>query len=319
MLPFCRDELMNFDVIHIDGYRSLPATAACHFALKYKVPFVLQPRGTVPVAVSSIAAKRIFDRLLGGRILSGSALLIASSAQEATGFNGIVPAEKKVVRIYNGLDFDEFTHLPERGRFRSRHSVGQQKLITYLGRLHEQKGIDVLIRAVSVAQCRRESRLAIIGPDDGCRSRLVALARGLGLQNDVTFVAQVGGREKLEAYVDSDVVVYAGQSESFGLVPFEATLCGVPSISSENSPCAEILGPLGVGFQVPYGDFRKLASTIDTILETRADVVPRVQAAAARLRLTLSWEEVARQYEDTYFTAVEANRAVRAALQVVQN
>ena len=96
-------------------------------------------------------------------------------------------------------------------------------------------------------------------------------------------------------------------------------MCGVPSISSENSPCAEILGPLGVGFQVPYGDFRKLAATIDKILETRAQVIPRVQAAAVKLQEILSWEEIARQYEDTYLMAVELNRPTRVALQVIQD
>jgi len=319
MFRFCRKELMNFDVIHTDGYRDLPSALACYFGSKYGIPVIMQPRGTVPVVVSSIAAKRIFDRLLGRRMLTSSTLLIASSGQEVTGFHGIVPAEKKVVRIYNGIDFDEFTDLPKRGHFRCRNAIGSQNLITYLGRLHEQKGINVLIRAVSVAQCRRGSRLAIIGPDDGCRSSLVALTRELGLQHSVTFVPPLAGREKLEAYVDSDVVVYASQSESFGLVPFEATMCGVPSISSENSPCAEILGPLGIGFQVPYGDFRKLAATIDTILETRAEVIPRVQAAAAKLQEILSWEEIARQYEDTYLMAVESKRLTRVALQVVQN
>jgi len=319
MFRFCRKELMNFDVIHTDGYRDLPSALACHFGSTYGIPVIMQPRGTMPVAVSSFAVKRAFDWLLGRRMLSSSTLLIASSRQEVTGFNGIVPAEKKVVRIYNGIDFDAFADLPERGHFRCRNAIGSQKLITYLGRVHEQKGIDVLIRAVSFAKCRRGSRLAIIGPDDGFGSRLVALTRELGLQDSVTFVPPLAGREKLEAYVDSDVVVYASQSESFGLVPFEATMCGVPSISSENSPCAEILGPLGVGFQVPYGDFRKLAATIDKILETRAQVIPRVQAAAVKLQEILSWEEIARQYEDTYLMAVELNRPTRVALQVIQD
>jgi len=319
MFRFCRQELMNFDVIHTDGYRDLPSALACHFGSKYGIPVVIQPRGTLPVAVSSFAVKRAFDLLLGRRMLHQCAFLIAVSTQEKLGFHGIVPAEKKVVRIFTGIDSEEFKDLPEKGNFRRRYGISEPCLITYLGRLHAQKGIDVLIRAAAMTRCRPQSRLAIIGPDDGFGSRLVALTRELGLQHSVTFVPPLAGREKLEAYVDSDVVVYASQSESFGLVPFEATMCGVPSISSENSPCAEILGPLGVGFQVPYGDFRKLAATIDKILENRAQVIPRVQAAAVKLQEILSWEEIARQYEDTYLMAVELNRPTRVALQVIQD
>jgi glycosyltransferase involved in cell wall biosynthesis len=306
MLRFCRKELMNFDVIHVDGYRSIPGALVCHYGSKYGIPVVMQPRGAMPVVVSSFAVKRAFDLLLGPRMLRQCAFLIASSEQEELGFHGIVPPGKRVVRIHDGIDLGEFKDLPEKGSFRRRYGITEPYLITYLGRLHQQKGIDVLIRAAATTRCRGQSRLAIIGPDDGFKPRLVALARELGLQDSVSFVAPVAGREKLEAYVDSDVVVYAGQSESFGLVPFEATMCGVPSISSEEAACAEILGALGIGFRVPYGDPRKLAATIDTILETRAEVIPRVQAAAMKLRETLSWEEIARQYEDAYLTAASA-------------
>ena len=303
MLRFCRKELMNFDVIHTDGYRDLPSALACHFGSKYGIPVVLQPRGSMPVAVSSFAVKHAFDLLWGRRILRQCAFLIAVSAQEELGFHGYVPAEKKVVRIYTGIDSEEFKDLPEKGNFRRRYGITEPYLITYLGRLHVQKGIDVLIRAAATTRFRRQSRLAIIGPDDGFKSKLVALARELNLQDSVSFLPPVAGREKLEAYVDSDLVVYPSQSESFGLVPFEATMCGVPSISSENSACAEILDPLGIGFRVPYGDLRKLAVTMDAILETRAEVIPRVQAAAGKLRETLSWNEIARQYEDAYLMA----------------
>jgi len=314
MLPFCRRELMNFDVIHIDGYRSMGGILMCHFGSKYGIPVAMQPRGGMPVAVSSFAVKRAFDLLWGPRMLRQCAVFIASSAQEELGFDGIVPAGKKIVRIYNGIDLKEFQDLPTKGNFRRRYGITEPYLITYLGRLHAQKGIDVLVRAAAMARCRRQVGLAIIGPDDGFKSRLVALARELGLQDSVSFVAPVRGREKLEAYVDSDLVVSAGQSESFGLVPFEATMCGVPSISAEDSACAEILGPLGIGFRVPYGDLGKLAATIDAILETRMEVIPKVQAAAGKLREILSWEEIARQYEDAYLTAAGAKAPGPGAL-----
>src|SRR5215470_5641112 len=207
MVEFCRQALANFDVVHIDGYRDFPSVIGCHFALRHGIPYVIQPRGSIPVVVSSIAAKHAFDRLLGRSMLNRCSLLIASSKQETLGFDGIVPRGKKVVRIYNGIDFEEFTDLPERGQFRRRYSISEQNLISYIGRLHAQKGIDVLIRAVATARCYSQSRLAIIGPDEGFKMKLAALARELGLQDSVTFVPPVAGREKLEAYVDSDVVV----------------------------------------------------------------------------------------------------------------
>ena len=310
LVGFCKEQLRNFDIVHIDGYRSSGGLILSHFCLKYRIPFVIQPRGTMPVIDTSIAAKRVFDLLFKQRILGNCSFLVASSGWEEASFKGIVPEGAKVVRIYNGIDFDKFAHLPEKGEFRRRCGITEPYLITYLGRLHAMKGIDTLMRAAAITRCRHRGRLAIIGPDEGFKSRLVALARELGLQESVSFVAPLAGRPKLEAYVDSDLVVYAGRSESFGMVPFEATMCGVPSISSENSACAEILGPLGIGFRVPYGDIRRLADTIDTILETRPEIVPRVRAAAEKLGQVLSWERIAREYEDAYLGAVDANRKI---------
>src|SRR5208337_4776033 len=118
----------------------------------------------------------------------------------------------------------EYAKLPEKGGFRRRHGIAEPKVVTYLGRLHAQKGIDHLARAFASSRFRGGSRLVIIGPDDGYRANLLALVKQLNLADSVVFIGALEGEQKLQAYVDSDVVVYAGSSESFGMVPFEAAV-----------------------------------------------------------------------------------------------
>jgi len=316
MIKFFREELKGYDVVHIDGYRDFPSMIASYYARKHAVPYVIQPRGSMAITSSSLVAKRMFDVLLGKRMLQACALLIASSAQEESAFCGVVPHGKETLRIYNGVDWTEFTNLPPRGKFRRRYGIHGRYLITYVGRLHAQKGIDVLIKAMAIIRQRASSHLAIVGPDDGYKRKLSSLADKLGLRDSVIFCEALTGREKSEAYVDSDVVVYATPSESFGMVPIEAAMCHVPAITSKGSACGEFLKRFEVGFTVPYGNPEALAIAIDSILERHTDVVRRVRGAAEGIRQALAWTVIAGEYELAYRSALKPRIADAMATEI---
>jgi glycosyltransferase involved in cell wall biosynthesis len=300
LVRFCGRELANYDVVHLDGYRGLDVLVTARFCRKYGVPYVIQGRGTMRPTSSSVLAKRTYDWLLGGRDRAGCALFIASSGQEVSDYDGFIGHDQRVTVIYNGLDLSEYAPLPARGSFRQRHGIDEPKVVTYLGRLHPQKGIEYLVRAFVSSRFRRESRLVIVGPDEGHKTELAAVAKGLGLADSVAFIDTLEGEEKLQAYVDSDVVVYAGRSESFGMVPFEAAMCGVPAITSEGSACGELLKKFGAGFLVPYGDSQKLALAIDGILTDGKEAAARVRAARESIKTDLSWRKIAEEYEAAY-------------------
>ncbi len=304
---FCRRELRNYDIVHMDGYRDFPVLITSHYCRRYGIPYLIQARNSMPLAYGGISAKRAYDRLFGGRILGKCALFIASSAAEELDYRAIIPPGSRIRYIPNGLDVDDYARLPERGAFRRRYEVGERTLITYVGRLHAVKGIDHLIRGFAIAQCRRKSRLAIVGPDDGSKGMLLELARQLGLIDSVIFVDTLEGEEKLQAYVDSDLVVYAAQFESFGLVGLEATMCGIPVITARKTGCGQLMETLGADFTVDYGDTQQMADAMDYVLTHSEVVAPRVRAAREKLKSEFSWTHIARQYEDAYRSIVHQN------------
>jgi glycosyltransferase involved in cell wall biosynthesis len=304
MIGFLRRELKNYDIVHLDGYRGFVVLVVAHFCRKYKVPYVIQGRGAMKPAHSSLLAKHTYDWLLGRSILKECALFIASSRAEVSDYDGYIRKDQKVVVIPNGLDVGAYANLPHKGEFRKQYRIAETRVITYLGRVHSQKGLDHLLRAFAGSRFRPESRLVIIGPDDGYRTSLAALAQHLDLASSVTFVEALEGRQKLQAYVDSDVVVYAGSSESFGMVPFEAAMCGVPTITSEGSACAQLLTGYGAAFVAPYGDAPKLSQAIDGILENRQEAARKASAARRRIEADLGWEKIAQQYEAAYAEAL---------------
>ena len=308
VVGFFKRELKNYDLVHVDGYRDFDVVAASYFCRNYNVPYVMQTRGAMRPIYSSLVAKRTYDWLFGRRILEGCSLFIASSSREASDYSGVIRPSQKVAVIPNGIEAAEYAKLPEKGSFRRRHGIAERKVVTYLGRVHRSKGIDHLVRAFASSRFRGESRLVIIGPDDGYRAKLLALADQLNLADSAMFIGALEGEQKLQAYVDADVVVYAGrlEGESFGMVPFEAAMCGVPTITSEGSACAQLLASFGAAFAVPYGDAPKLAQAIDGILENGQEATQRVMAARERIKEQLSWEQIARQYEEAYHSVLRA-------------
>lgn len=305
---FCRKELQNYDIVHMDGYRDFPVFVVSHYCRRYGIPYVIQARSGMLLAYGGILAKRTYDQLFGGSILGQCALFIASSAAEEVGYQAIVPRGSQIVQIANGLDVSDYAHIPERGKFRQRYNLGEAPLVTYIGRLHAMKGIDHLIRGYAVSRCRQNSRLAIVGPDEGAKRGLVELVRELGLTDVVTFVDTLEGEEKLQAYVDSDVVVYAAQYESFGMVAVEATMCGVPVISARDTGCGQLLEHLGADFLVECGNVAQMAEAIEYVLTHPAVVLPKVRAAREKLVREFSWTHIASRYEDVYRSVLHQGR-----------
>jgi glycosyltransferase involved in cell wall biosynthesis len=308
---FFQRELKNYDLVHLDGYYSSDVLAATYFCPKYNVPYVIQARGTMKPIYSSLLAKHSYNLLFGRRILGGCSLFIASSSKEASDYNGYIGPSQRVVVIPNGINAAEYEKLPEKGSFRRLHGIAERKVVTYVGRVHAKKGIDHLVRAFASSKFRRDSRLVIVGPDEGYKAKLVSLVKQLGLTHSVTFVGTVIGEQKLEAYVDTDVLVYVGESESFGMVPFEAAMCGVPAITARGTACAQLLTSFGAGFVVPYGDVTRLAEAIDQILENGQEAAQKVRAAREKIKEQLSWEKIARQYEEAYSSVMGGQGAQR--------
>lgn len=119
------------------------------------------------------------------------------------------------------------------------------KVILYCGRLHPEKGIDLLIRAFSKARQRGLNgwTLRLVGPADvAAGGGGVAWLEGLlaGPQaagQPIEWLGPVYDGEDLQRhYQEAAIFVYpslAEQGETFGLAPLEAMACGaVPIVSA---------------------------------------------------------------------------------------
>jgi glycosyltransferase involved in cell wall biosynthesis len=195
-----------------------------------------------------------------------------------------VPQERVAV-LHNPIDTTRFRPDPD-ARKSARGELGVADdciVIGFCGRLIEEKGPDVLIRAAArlVAQ-HQPIKLLILGSDAQniilhgrpFEPTLRRLARELGIADRVNFL---GGRHDVERWYNAADLMTAPSlfSDSFGLVVAEALACGRPVIASRIGGIPEIMsGPLDE-FLVPPNDIDALAVALHRLIsdpERRAQV-----------------------------------------------
>lgn len=237
-------EVKNFDIIHINEYRSILTVFVHHYAKKHKIPYILQPRGSVPLLNKS-TQKKVFDLLFGQTIVRDASKIIASSRIESNQYYEVFPNlnPNKIINIPNGIDLNTYLNLPRKGEFRKKYSVNSnEKVVLFLSRIHERKGADILTKAFCQLKNVYENiKLVFAGPDDGYLNTLKSIVKKYSLEDDVIFTGSLNGTDKLEAYVDADVFVLPSKDryESFGNVVLEACACGTPFIITDNCGVSE--------------------------------------------------------------------------------
>jgi glycosyltransferase involved in cell wall biosynthesis len=211
-----------------------------------------------------------------------------------------VPSSR-ITTIPNGVDSRQYQSLPPRGTFARQFGLEGKKLVTYLGRLNARKGLDELIHSFrGLAQTQPNTVLVMAGPDDGYQRSLQLLAHRLAVDDRTFFPGLVTGPSRLGAFVDSQVIVYPTSHEPFGLVPFEALLCGTPVIVTEDSGCGELIKEAGAGLTVPYGNTAALEEALRQTLRG-GDAVEETVRRGRRLVLEeLNWSRIASQVVNLY-------------------
>jgi glycosyltransferase involved in cell wall biosynthesis len=299
-----RKEVIDFDIIHIHEHRTLLAIIVSYYAKKHNVPYIIQPRGSVPT-LNKKKQKDLFDFFFGKKIVRGATKIVASSRSESGLYIDVFPFVKDIdiLHIPNGLNEGEYQNIPDKGLFRKKYGISDNsKIVLYLGRVHERKGIDLLLDSFEEIVHKYSSEkvlLIIAGPDDGYLSHLKSLVQQKKLDEKVIFTGAIHGHNKLEAYVDADVFVLPSKNryESFGNVVLESCACGTPVIVTNNCGVSEWL-TLDVGYVIEYNK-KQMVEALDKILFDQR-ISDAFSFNCTELIKNYSWSSVSSELEKIY-------------------
>lgn len=186
--------------------------------------------------------------------------------------NGI--SRDRILVMRNGIDLERFdTARPERDTF----TVG------FIGYLNRHKGLDVLLRALSLLPGSNDVRLLVAG-DGEERETLHALCRALRLGRLVTFLGHVDNRRIGSIYGRIDaLVVPSVWPENSPVTITEAMASGIPVIASDVGGVRELVEDGVTGLLSPPRDARALAERIERLRAEPA--LRRTMGRNARARI----------------------------------
>ena len=162
-------------------------------------------------------------------------------------------------------------------------SAPGERRVLALGRLHRNKGFDVLIRAMASVP---EAVLTIAG-DGPERAALEGLARDEGVAARVEFA---GWRQDTGALLAGcDVLVCSSRHEPLGNVVIEAFSAGRPVVAAAVAGPVELIESGRSGVLVPAEDAGRLAEAIRMVLDDAG--LAAGLAAAGRAEWTRQFAE----------------------------
>ncbi len=124
-----------------------------------------------------------------------------------------------------------------------------KRLLLFLGRIHEKKGCDLLLRAFAqVAGSDPNLTLVFAGPEQQDASACRELTKKLGLAERVVWTGMITGDLKWGALRSAEVFVLPSHQENFGMAVAEALACGVPALISREVNIWREIVAAGAGF-----------------------------------------------------------------------
>jgi glycosyltransferase involved in cell wall biosynthesis len=230
-LPF---RVWHADLVHISMTYSFPTLPTLLLCFVLRRPVIWSPRGAVQARIDWDLAprkrmKKVFELLIRKLLPADSIIHVTASTEKMATSRSFKDARFEVVP--NSVDVPG---LRSRG-WRPNHKLR----LLFLSRLHEKKGLELLLHAL----VNLESHIELVVAGSGAPSyeqHIKGLTKDLDIANRVRFVGSISGDTKIKAFSSTDLFVLPSFSENFGIVVAEALANGLPVITTTRTPWVEV-------------------------------------------------------------------------------
>lgn len=261
---------------------------------KYHIPFLLSPRGTLePWCLNQKKWKKKIARwLYQNKDLRHCACIYATAEMEAKHVREL-GFKNPISVIPNGI---ETSYYP------CRHDPsGVEKQVLFLSRIHPKKGIEVLLSAwKNIHHKYPEWNLRIVGlGEEAYVHSLEQRIESMSLASSVRISPALFGDEKIAMYQKSSLFVLPSYSENFGMVIAEALSCGLPVITTDNTPWT-LLNDSKTGWCISLNE-ENLTRALDEALSMDSEDLYRMGQEGSRVVYELfDYHSVAERNRDLY-------------------
>jgi glycosyltransferase involved in cell wall biosynthesis len=292
------------DAIITSGF-SMPTVYSAFVAAVRQCPMLIQSDGT---SVSEQALNAL-QRMARAALIPAAAGAVANSGLSAARFAQLgVPPD----RIFSAPHSTDMAPLWEVARSRI-YRLDHQLRVVAVGRLIPRKGLNALMRAVSLSReagCDVSLEIVGQGPEE---PQLRQLSRELGLE-DVRWRGFVEQSGLPSVYAAADAFAFPTLLDPFGLVLLEAAAAGLPLVASPHGGAsADIVLEGETGFQRAPEDIEGWAAALCR-LAREPELREAMGRAAHRLTLGRTPEAAAAGYAKAVHCTRDHQRRRRLTL-----
>ncbi len=207
---------------------------------------------------------------------------------------------KKLRIINNGIDLGKFDNMAVDPVFRQNYAAGNEKIVFFVGRLVNEKGVHVLLNAIPEILKNYNDVKFVIAGKGPCLNNLIELSEQLNITHKVYFTGFVSEEVLLKLYKCSDIAVFPSTYEPFGIVALEGMVAGIPVVVSDVGGLSEIVDHREDGMKFYSGNSNSLADCILELLKNNGLTERIKNNALKKVHRLYNWDNITDTILDEY-------------------
>lgn len=250
--------IFKTDIVLLTSIFYIPSWVIGFVALLFNKNIIWSPRGEFYMNALSFSGwkKKIFLFFAKPMLRRKKIIYHSTCDAETITIKSIIGEHARIVQIPN------FMKLP-----RHIQRIADSNYFLYVGRLHPEKGLENLIKSLSISKefCNSNYEFRIVGDYNHEYGRkLIKLTKLLSIEHKVKFMGHKKGHDKQELYANARYTFLVSFNENFGNVVVESLAQGTPVVASLETPW-KILTEKNAGFWIANKP-KIIKQTIDAIL-----------------------------------------------------
>lgn len=273
----------DYDVVHAHFFFP-SAIVAWWLKRRYGLPYVVTSHGSDVPAYNPdrFRALHVLLRPIWRTVVRGADLVISPSRSLSRLIDAALGGPYPLEIVPNGIERNWITP-----------GQGKRDGILMVSRMFERKGMQFLLRALSVGALGTTVDIVGDGPYRETLERMKA-----SVPDPVTFHGWVepGSPPMLDLYRSASIFVFPSIAENFPISLLEAMFAGTAVVASDLEACHEVLGDTAEYF--PPGDEAALRKILERLVADPAACRATGERARQRVLDHFTWDQVGARYEE---------------------
>jgi len=208
--------------------------------------------------------------------------------------------EDKLVVINNGVEINKFEGIERDYTFRRNYALDNEKIIFFVGRLVQEKGVQVIIDAMPKIISKYNDVKIVIAGKGPQMDYLRHKAYEMGVAHKIYFTGYLDDDNLKKLYKCADVAVFPSLYEPFGIVALEGMVANVPIVVTDTCGLGEIVEHGIDGMKAFTGNANSLADCIIELLYNPSFAEKIKANALKKAKTQYNWEKISNETLQVY-------------------